>query len=114
MKCLVCDQERPILEYERDDPVLECGHLQAGDPDQLMAEKAVYMTEVEVVQVIKDKGLSRDEALDLLIKEGLACMSKRTLVSLLRVLSDAGISCEITEEARKTLSSSSQRYIKRD
>ena len=111
MKCKVCGQDKAITSYEQDDPLLECGHLQAGDPARLLVEEAAFQMEQEVA-VLVAQGLTRDQALDQLIRQDLPRMSKRSMVSMCRVLDEAGISCDALEEAKKKLSSSSQRYIR--
>lgn len=111
MKCLICHQEERIIGYERDDPILGCGHQQASDPDDLVAEIAVYEVNLDVARIMKEKGVSRDEAMELSTREAVARASRQAVVSVLRVFSEAGLTCGLLEETKAKLSKSSQRYI---
>ena len=42
MNCKICGQDRAVVRFQRDDPVLECGHLQAADEELLLIERTAY------------------------------------------------------------------------
>lgn len=68
MICQKCQQEKHITCYDRDNPVLECGHIQVPLLPLERAREAQRKTNAQVVDLMSRSDLSEDQALAAIIE----------------------------------------------
>ena len=65
--CTVCHKYKSISHYDRDNPVLFCGHVKEILNDDLVEVDAVYKTiRDEIYRIMKDYNVTYEEAKEIL------------------------------------------------
>ena len=66
--CTVCHKYKSINHYDRDNPVLFCGHVkEISDSDPVVEVDAVYKTiRDEIYRIMRDHNVTYEEAKDIL------------------------------------------------
>lgn len=84
--CKVCSQDMVVQYYDKDEPVLACGHLQSKNQKLMAVEYAIYESERDIAEKIDRLGCTRDEAQDMQIRECAENMPKSHWNSVVTVL----------------------------
>lgn len=81
MFCRICQSNRMIIGYKRDDPILDCGHIHQLLDSETKA-RIVYQEYHQRLSGLQAQGLTLEEAQDLIINENFDEKSHQELVSL--------------------------------
>jgi hypothetical protein len=113
MDCKICGaKDIGIVHFLRDDPVLECGHLQSRDPELHNVESVVYESEIRITSYMHKYGLSREDAQDRIVKECFESLPPKARLDTLKTLVQAKTTTPAVESSINGMKKSSQRYIR--
>ena len=76
MKCKICGQDQAVVRFQSDDPILQCGHLQAANEELLLIEETVYQAK-QLIRQKQREGMTEDEAIAYLLEDPMAIPSKQ-------------------------------------
>jgi len=69
--CIICKKPMKIVGWAKDDPILECGHIAHALSPEEIAKKACIETENTILQLMKERGYTREQAEEFLIYDSL-------------------------------------------